>query len=703
MKRYTFITLIAILTIFFHACQNENLNNLTSAGKGITIQANIGSPFTSTRSNPLGTETEQGQFVDGDVIAVSLDEGQTWVEHKKNGDTWEPQGGKKLAWPEGKEQAEVWAYYPVEHTNASDGSNNSTFDTFTLPRHQCNTQGGQEGDSPDCHIAWADRMAFRSTMQKPADNVINLSMVRQAACVDIRITKLSDNWNTGEAFFQIGDNLYTPDINLPAQSTSGSYHIYPKNGGKKLKLNDGVTCLLLPQEADPDAVFFEMDAYPTEGAAAQKLTVKGQPKLEAGMHYTFNLQIGKSGITMGSVSIEPWSKVSFADAAGKILPVMIVKDGLAHIYLNRATNGTAQIADSIRSAERKHLVHDLVFYGNKAGKLDLSAANNMLKATDVRSVNLSAVTDLTEIEPYSFRSQDYSTEFSKLEEVYLPESVTKIGQSAFEGNSIQKITTPGVEVLGEAAFKNCKKLESITLNKLTGTLPSYSFENCIVMNSAYMPKITEIAEYAFKSAGLNEGNQGHVDFSSVTYIHSYAFEHSSITGGIYPKGEVPMGLNVTNELTFPNVTQIDDRAFSCCRQLFAISFPKANRLGDYIFSGCNWLSTIMFTVKGSIEYIGAKQEPFSRDIRIFPETDGIMLDYHTNMANYYYGLGTLIVHEDKMYTRSVIQPRVTDYRHYIGYADDRGRAQFGLVNKSGPWWQDVVYVNDAGKKYLGAH
>ena len=133
----------------------------------------------------------------------------------------------------------------------------------------------------------------------------------------------------------------------------------------------------------------------------------------------------------------------------------------------------------------------------------------MLKSTDVRSVNLSAVTDLTEIEAYSFRSQDYRTEFSKLEEVYLPESVTKIGQSAFEGSLIQKITTPGVEVLGEAAFKNCEKLKSITLNKLTGILPSYSFENCIEMASAYMPKITEIAEYAFKSAGLQEGIQGH--------------------------------------------------------------------------------------------------------------------------------------------------------------------------------------------------
>ncbi len=702
MKIYKFITLIAILAIFFHACQNENPDNLTLSGKGLTIKAGIGSPFTSTRSNPLGTATEQGQFVDGDVIAVSLDQGQTWVEHTKNGDTWVPQGGKKLAWPDGAAEAEVWAYYPVEHSNSVDGSNNSTFDTFTLPRHQCNTQGGVEGAFPGCHIAWADRMAFRSVIQKPTDNVINLSMIRQTACVDICITKLSDNWNTGEASFQIGDNIYAPDINLPAQSTSSSYHIYPKNGGKKLTLNDKVTCLLLPQDADPEAEFFEMDGTSAEGAAVQKLIVKGRPKLEAGYHYTFNLQVGKSGITMGSVSIEPWSKVSFADAAGKFLPVMVVKDGLAHIYLNRATNGTAQIADSIKSAERKHLVHDLVFYGNKAGKLDLSAANNMLKSTDVRSVNLSAVTDLTEIEAYSFRSQDYSTEFSKLEEVYLPESVTKIGQSAFEGSLIQKITTPGVEALGEAAFKNCKKLKSITLNKLTGILPSYSFENCIEMASAYMPKITEIAEYAFRSAGLQEGIQGHVDFSSVTYIHSYAFESCSITGGEYG-GNIPMGIYTINELTFPNVIQIDDRAFSRCRKLNAISFPKANRLGDYIFSGCNWLATIMFTVKGNIEYIGAKKEPFSRDISTFPETDNIMVDYHSNMANYYYGLGAIIVHEDKKYGQSICSPRITDYRHYIGYADDRGRVQFGLVGIASPWWQDVVYVDDTGRKYLGIH
>jgi len=123
---------------------------------------------------------------------------------------------------------------------------------------------------------------------------------------------------------------------------------------------------------------------------------------------------------------------------------------------------------------------------------------------------------------------------------------------------------------------------------------------------------------------------------------------------------------VCKELTFPNVIQIDDRAFSRCRQLFTISFPKANRLGDYIFSGCNWLSTIMLTVKGPIECIDTKNEPFSRDISTFSDTDGIMLDYHTNMANYYYGIRTIVIHEDKMYGRSILSPRVTDYRHYIG-------------------------------------
>lgn len=697
-----------LLLMLFTSCQQEELSNTEKdTSQSLHIAPSIENAFVTTRSFPMGTTAEQGQFKEGDEIGVTCSDAfnyslnKTSAVFKKVGSEWVPVDGKELTWPIGAEKVAVEAYYPVKHSNEKDGSNNASWATFILP---CD----QTGSSADNNIEWADRMISQQIISRPKDNTIPINMQRQTAKVNIRVTKLDPQWDPDQAWVSI--DYVKAQVRNNSVGCEDNLKLYPANG-KQLFLNNGeATCLLIPalNPTGNKTEFCTISVYSVRGSVTEKTTLKvlGFPNFTRGNSYTLNLNIGKAHAEIEQFSIEPWGeKFSLTDAVGEFLPVMIVRDGLAHIYLDRAkaANPMQQIKDSIQSAENKHKVHDLVFYGNTAGKLTLdNSAGNMIKYTNVRSLDLSHVTDLTEIKPYSFRSQDYSTEFSKLEEVYLPESVTKIGQSAFEGSLIQKITTPGVEALGEAAFKNCKKLKSITLNKLTGILPSYSFENCIEMASAYMPKITEIAEYAFRSASLKEGIQGHVDFSSVTYIHSYAFESCRITGGEYD-GDVPMGICAINELTFPKVIQIDDRAFSRCRNLFAISFPKANRLGDYIFSGCMNLATIMFTVKGTIAYIGAKKEPFSRDISTFPETDNLMVDYHSNKADYLYGIGTIIVHEDKMYGRSNLSPRVTDYRSYIGYADDRGRAQFGLVGKASPWWQDVVYVNDAGKKYLGVH
>lgn len=234
-----------------------------------------------------------------------------------------------------------------------------------------------------------------------------------------------------------------------------------------------------------------------------------------------------------------------------------------------------------------------------------------------------------------------------------------------------------------------------------------------MMNKCYMPNLTEIASYAFKNAGLAGGHLGQVDFSSVTRIQSFAFEDCDITGGLYKVGEIKNGLNVTNEMVFPSVVQIDDRAFRNCKKLSAVSFPKAKRLGDFIFSGCNKLATIMFTVKGPIEYIGSTITPFTHSwaresAYYFSESDWLTNSYNPLVLNFVTtGVGTIVIHEDKAYSESsLMQPRVTAITYYNGYQDIRGRIAFGLYNP-GPAgvqsicrWQEAVYVDDNGNKRI---
>ena len=135
-----------LLATLLVGCQNEELDNGLGTSDNLRVQATLGDS-SSLRSNVLGSDVELGQFADGDVIAVSIDEGANWVEYKKEAGEWMPLNGKKLSWPSEKEQTEVWAYYPVRHENSHDGNNNSTMDTFTLPRYQCDTQGNGESGS----------------------------------------------------------------------------------------------------------------------------------------------------------------------------------------------------------------------------------------------------------------------------------------------------------------------------------------------------------------------------------------------------------------------------------------------------------------------------------------------------------------------------------------------------------------------------
>ena len=73
---------VLLLATLLVGCQNEELDNGLGTSDNLRIQATLGDS-SSLRSNVLGSDAEQGQFAEGDVIAVSIDEGANWVEYKK--------------------------------------------------------------------------------------------------------------------------------------------------------------------------------------------------------------------------------------------------------------------------------------------------------------------------------------------------------------------------------------------------------------------------------------------------------------------------------------------------------------------------------------------------------------------------------------------------------------------------------------------
>lgn len=244
--------------------------------------------------------------------------------------------------------------------------------------------------------------------------------------------------------------------------------------------------------------------------------------------------------------------------------------------------------------------------------------------------------------------------YSKLKSVTFKGSLSKIGNSAFEGcKKLTSITACGavnatgmkVLQLGECAFKDCTGLENA---EFTGSLAvgTNAFEGCTGLKSiqATESKMAMLSNYAFLNcSSLAEVNlpgqlliQESVffgctglkkfDFSGVKSIGKTAFYDCSSLESV----ELPATVTAINDGTFQNcssltslkipetvktiganaftgcknlkeleiadgVTSIGKNAFTGCESLETVTLPKTAKYGDCIISDYKPIKTIRYT------------------------------------------------------------------------------------------------------------
>ena len=154
---------------------------------------------------------------------------------------------------------------------------------------------------------------------------------------------------------------------------------------------------------------------------------------------------------------------------------------------------------------------------------------------------------------------------TEVTDLVIPESITSIGNYAFEGCSgLTNVTIPNtVTSIGDNAFEDCSGLTSI-----------------IIPNS-----VTEIGKVAFEGCtGLTNVTLG----NSVTIINAYAFSDcSGITSIEIPK----------------SVTTIGAKAFSGCSRLTSIDIPNlVTEISGMSFYNCSGLTSV--SIGKSVTSIG---------------------------------------------------------------------------------------------------
>ena len=208
---------------------------------------------------------------------------------------------------------------------------------------------------------------------------------------------------------------------------------------------------------------------------------------------------------------------------------------------------------------------------------------------------------ITTIPENLFWGYSYNSWFDGLEEIDIPETVTTIGEYAF--NNCKNLTTvtgmKNVTKIGDNAFYNCSNLKEITIPDTVESMGTSIFYGCTSLKSVVLPnKRVNITDSTFCNCSSLESITLP---DTVEYIRNNAFYGcSSLKKIVWSKSIKEIennafkGCSSLTEIIIPDgVTSIGSNAFQNCTSLASVRIPDSvTSLGTYIFDGCSSLTDV---------------------------------------------------------------------------------------------------------------
>lgn len=158
-------------------------------------------------------------------------------------------------------------------------------------------------------------------------------------------------------------------------------------------------------------------------------------------------------------------------------------------------------AAGVLSAKTVYIEQDGVRYYWNNTKTNVEVTTPAKGTTYVGDITIpSTITyEDKELSVTAVRSSAFS-ENTYLTSVTLPESVTSIGDYAFDScEGIKKVTMPGVKSIGHWAFRNCYELESLDFSDKLESIGNYCFDKILKITSITLPETTtNLGGYAFE-------------------------------------------------------------------------------------------------------------------------------------------------------------------------------------------------------------
>ena len=173
--------------------------------------------------------------------------------------------------------------------------------------------------------------------------------------------------------------------------------------------------------------------------------------------------------------------------------------------------------------------------------------------------------------------------------ITIPDSVTNIGQSAFEGCiCLTSIKIPNsVTAIPYGAFYGCTSLTSIEIPNSVTWIEERAFSGCASLISIKIPKGVPVIEWnvfsdctSLKEIIVDEGNPDFCSKDGILYTKD--MKGLIVVPSTFASIEIP-----------DSITVIWDGAFSDCTSLTSIKIPNGViKIGNKAFSGCTFLTSI---------------------------------------------------------------------------------------------------------------
>ena len=348
--------LSAFCFLLFASCEQEEFLPQEADSDAVKISATIGKLQTRVSYDERNTTFDENDQI---KVVNKLRTSKNVATYTLTNEEWNT--ADPFVW-NGASKNEFEAWYPLI----------ASYTTFTIPTDQSSEQ----------LLGAADWMTASSgEIDKPENQTLNLDFQHQLSKVTVTIA----DWN--DEFGGTAQEVSTPKI----YSKGTDIEVVYATDGPNVTTSDGALTAITPSAVGhtytaivAPAKYATTDKFMTFTVNGQEMTVLATPSslneegLQAGLHYLFNLKVGKDAVTLYSIKVTPWNEKTIDGGVAEEVPpytydeltntyTVLTADALNTAISNAKTSGTAENPAIIKLAANVEIACTLDEWGTPRG------------------------------------------------------------------------------------------------------------------------------------------------------------------------------------------------------------------------------------------------------------------------------------------------------------------------------------------------